>query len=355
MRRIGLILAIGCVSTGIVGAQPTTLRKYRPLSSEATEYSSSTVFDGPTITHEVFETDGSSTHRSRSSALVAELDLARSNVRVENGYPFLEFWCNAGLRCWSYGPGYEAYINHDVSCPSIEECHAFLQRLRDAVDVRRAPPPEQTRPDAPPETVIDGSNIPSRIDFASPSAPSATSAPARTAPSPPPTLPPPAPDPPTATAGPPDVGTPGRALPSGTGARSINDILDDLDSDAGGRSNDSAAAPKNWVEENLEGFLTTLFDEWAEREPDDGLFDVMASAFRELVIEESQEFVQEYMQGVLSQQVLGQSWESLPIEFRKDKEFIDATFARVFDPFSLSTAFEHVNKLGELFDLWNER
>jgi hypothetical protein len=147
------------------------------------------------------------------------------------------------------------------------------------------------------------------------------------------------------------------AIPGPTAPRPINDILDDLGLAGANGSRNPANSLQKLVEDNAESFLTDVFDDWADR--DDGLFNVMADALRKLVVEPAKKFVvdsaQEYMLNRVSQRVLGQSWESLPIEFRKDQEFINATFARVFEPFSLSSGFEHVNKLGELFDLWNER
>jgi hypothetical protein len=196
--------------------------------------------------------------------------------------------------------------------------------------------------------VIDGSNIPSRIDFPSPAPKITAKPPAASTPevkAPERVNPAPTPRPESA---PSSSSTPALREPT------IDDVLDDLRQQVSSGQQDRGVAPKNFVTANLEGFLTTAFDEWTDA-PGDGLFAALVNGYKTLIEDQVKEFVQDYMRDVLSPRVLGDAWDSLPIEFRKDQEFISDTFARVYEPFSLNRGFEYVNKLGELFDLWGER
>jgi len=162
MRPTILFLALLLVPVEAIFAQIVRIRVQYGTSVSLAE------FDGDTITHSSIEL---SVVRRRSSAPVTEIDFDRTRVRVENGSPYIEFFCKAGTRCWSDGPGYDSYIDHNVGCPSVQECQAFLDLLRVAVDTRYSPSrrPPAPSPPAPPESVIDGSKIPSRIDFPGPS------------------------------------------------------------------------------------------------------------------------------------------------------------------------------------------
>ena len=346
--RIGVIGMVCCLCSGTAAAQS--------LRSVVGPYSTSMEFDGQSVIYTYSNAREGRT--SRAIANLSDIDLSLSSVHGESTI-YLTLRCKSGTSCWDYGgPISPEQLYGDrlqyPSCESHAECQSFLDQLRSAAlstpEPYRPPPPPVRQP-APPETVIDGSNIPSRIDFP-PRATTPKPAPASPRPpTPAPATPPPPPAPRTA---------PPRAVattPGPTAPRAINDILDDLDPASAGGSRNPANSPQKWVEDNAESFLTDVFDDWADR--DDGLFNVMADALRGLVVAPAErfveEFVQKYMRDGFSKVAFGQSWESLPIEFRTDHEFMEATFDRVSEPFSLSAGFEHVNKLGELFDLWNER
>jgi hypothetical protein len=256
MKLFVLTLASLCVDASIAGGQFARTR----VSSNGPSWID-VQFDGRTLTVVEQVSDGSDTRsntiRHQYQAQIGDIDFSRTSIKTENGYPFIEFWCQANVPCFQtrrllpYEDPLDPRRQLDVYCTTLEQCRDLLGRLRPqsgsgpspvrgGAPVTRpavpspppAPPPKvdcealrskyypagqrpqlppecltdidrmsvyqpvprrpaAPAPTAPQETVIDGSRIPSRIDFSKP-APSPVPAPVT-----PPVAVPPPPSPPT--------------------------------------------------------------------------------------------------------------------------------------------------------------
>ena len=160
--RIGVIGMLCCLCSGMAAAQS--------LRSVVGAYSTSIEFDGQSVIYTFSNAREGRT--SRAVANLADIDLSLSSVHGESTI-YLTLRCKSGASCWDYGgPISPEQLYGDrlqyPECNSHAECQNFLDQLRTAAlstpEPYRPPPPPIRQP-APPETVIDGSNIPSRIDF----------------------------------------------------------------------------------------------------------------------------------------------------------------------------------------------
>jgi hypothetical protein len=130
--------------------------------------------------------------------------------------------------------------------------------------------------------------------------------------------------------------------------------LDTLRQQVSGEPQAGGFPTRSFVTLNAENFLATAFDEFRDALQDRPIA-ALFNGFITLIKEQTKEFIQEHIQDVLAPRVLGAEWASLPVEFRKDQEFISATFARPYEATRMQSGFEYVNKMAEHFDLWRER
>jgi len=221
-----------------------------------------------------------------------------------------------------------------------------------------APGAPPSTPPARPEPAIDGSKIPSRIDFpgrarsATPTAaPSDTMSPlpaampepvpAKTEPPPPEPRAPrvPAREPATLNDGPSAPGT----SPSRPG-RTFGPLFE-LE-----RARDSA---KRWLTEAIEDHIANALDELQDgessSEPGPSW---LQSLVEEVVTSEAERL---FGRDLPSQIAFGRKYDQLPAAFRKGKELLDATFERIYRPLSAVSGKKLVDAMAEIFDLWEEK
>jgi hypothetical protein len=324
--------------------------------------SSSAHYDGQQVRIESVVSNGTATSRQTFTAAVGDLNFTTSAVKVnEEGVPYIEFGCKYDRSCWdTHDSGWGATNPTSmavVACASRQECQDFLSHLKSAYcnglaatyrpstdrptlpgecqgALERATtyrqgqtPPRAT---APAEPVIDGSTIPSRIDF-----PEST----RIVPTAPVVAPPvtPVAPPPTATPVAPAV-TPVPARPRGVSASPAN-----VESYA--PLFHVPSLPINKVEELGAG----LFEESVRSAlRSEGRVSPTRYVAKELVQDQVKALLREGAALVSA----GRSWRELPEALRRDAAVSEAALERIFDP-GLKTGVALVNSLGELFDLVN--
>lgn len=229
------------------------------------------------------------------------------------------------------------------------ECTTELDRLSTYQPGKAAQPPT-----APPrETVIDGSKIPSHIDFSRP-------APAPTSPSPTPNVPGSPPTPavsspasPVTPSPPPVVGNPPTpspaTLPEPDAAYApipltFFDVFKNFERWARETASAAMQAARDLVNEYSEGFATFLFDEWSGDDFDAGPTALLKGYLHEQVKDQASRL----LESEASRSLLGRPMSELPIEFQRDKAVWDAAARHAFEGKTLTGGFDEVKAIGEL-------
>jgi hypothetical protein len=335
-------------------------------------------FDGSTITCVDNVSNGSDTIRRVSRAAVNDVDFARSTIKVgDYGVPYIEFWCKDERACWRRSreiPSVEELtpsVEVDASCRSVQECQEFLNRLRDAaasIYTPERPSRPTSRAPAPPEVVIDGSNIPSRIDFPGSSSPKVAPAPAppapRPQPSPAPRIPlvellPPASSIGGAPTSPsdnvllprPPPATPSEA-PSGLDADpfapiplTFRDIFRNFVDSTRQIASDVRKGARNLVQQYSGGIGPFLLDKWAGDKLDEGSTYLLKEYLKLQVFE----YAKGVAESVAVENLFGVSTSDLPEAFQRDKALWAASIQKTADR-SPSSALDEVRAINGLVE-----
>ena len=249
-----------------------------------------------------------------------------------------------------------------VSCSSRSECESFLQALKDAITTparqnsgRPAESPQTksaekastylpaaTRPSQASknkpadEPVIDGSKIPSQINFNKNQSTG--------------------PKPEVRDAPKPLFDQLGRQFlgsenTTDNGTEKLTSLFDSLAKQRPETftSDNNKKSPLDFYTPEVEKYGAGLFDD-ARKGRMENFTDPVRSAARQWLTEQYNEM----SRNNASRSLTGKPFDELPEEFRKDYSVWEAGIKRLFEPFSLRGGLKFVDAFGSLFNLWKE-
>jgi hypothetical protein len=114
-------------------------------------------------------------------------------------------------------------------------------------------------------------------------------------------------------------------------------------------SQDKKKSPLDLYTPDIEKYGAGLFDD-ARRGGLENFADPVRSVARDWFTERYQEMARNNA----SRSLTGKSFDELPEGFRKDYSLWEAGFKRIFEPFSLKGGVKFVDAFNSLFDLWKE-
>jgi hypothetical protein len=328
--------------------------------ARATAWGQEATFDGYNIEVRFNEENG---RNGSMHAPVNMLDVNGAKVCADcNGGPYIEFNCSNGIQCASgsmkytglviVGEGEKLNQNPTVNdsiitvvCSSVSECEEFLRAVRTSGQATQNPTdsnayrrPSASSTPAPPaqEPVIDGSRIPSQINFNKDN--QSTSKPAVQD----------GPKPLFEDLGREYLGT--KITATDDGNKKLTSLFDSLAKQPPViyESQIRNTSPVDYSTE-VEKYGAGLFDD-ARKGQIENFTDPLRSVARQWFMEQYDQMSRD----TTSRSLSGQSFDELPEAFRKDYLVWEAGVKRIFEPFSLRGGLKLVDAFGSLFDLWKE-